>query len=161
LLPEAEVDYIVIGDGIYMFPRRDGILLGGTFEHGVWSEDVNEEARQRILAGHRALFGGMREGGRHETRKPRRRSPDRSGDDRGVRPGARGGAGAGALAREDALPRRAEPARPLRLARLPREGRYPEAPRAEGLPREAAHDGRARPGGPQSLRRVEPARPRE
>jgi D-amino-acid oxidase len=60
LLPEAEVDYIVIGDGIYMFPRRDGILLGGTFEHGVWSEDVNEEARQRILAGHRALFGGMR-----------------------------------------------------------------------------------------------------
>jgi len=60
LLPQAEVDYIVIADGLYMFPRRDGILLGGTFEHDVWSLDVNEEARARILAGHRALFEGMR-----------------------------------------------------------------------------------------------------
>jgi glycine/D-amino acid oxidase-like deaminating enzyme len=60
LLPQAEVDYIVINDGLYMFPRRDGILLGGTFEHDVWSLDVNEEARQRIVAGHRALFEGMR-----------------------------------------------------------------------------------------------------
>jgi glycine/D-amino acid oxidase-like deaminating enzyme len=60
LLPQAEVDYIVIADGLYMFPRRDGILLGGTFEHGVWGLDVNEEARQRIVAGHRALFDGMR-----------------------------------------------------------------------------------------------------
>jgi len=60
LLPQAEVDYIVIGDGLYMFPRRDGILLGGTFEHDVWSLDVNEEARRRIMAGHRALFEGMR-----------------------------------------------------------------------------------------------------
>jgi D-amino-acid oxidase len=63
LLPQPEVDYIVIDDGLYMFPRRDGILLGGTFEHDVWSLDVNEEARQRIVAGHRALFDGMREGG--------------------------------------------------------------------------------------------------
>jgi D-amino-acid oxidase len=60
LLPQPEVDYIVIGDGLYMFPRRDGILLGGTFEHNVWGLDVNEEAFRRILAGHRALFDGMR-----------------------------------------------------------------------------------------------------
>ncbi len=60
LLPQPEVDYIVISEGLYMFPRSDGILLGGTFEHGVWSLDVNEEARRRILAGHRALFGGMK-----------------------------------------------------------------------------------------------------
>ena len=32
LLPQADVDYIVIAGGLYMFPRRDGILLGGTFE---------------------------------------------------------------------------------------------------------------------------------
>jgi glycine/D-amino acid oxidase-like deaminating enzyme len=63
LLPQSEVDYIVISGGLYMFPRRDGILLGGTFERGVWEMDVNEEARQRILAGHRALFQGMRGGG--------------------------------------------------------------------------------------------------
>ncbi len=60
LLPQAEVDYIVIAGGLYMFPRRDGILLGGTFEHGDWSLEVNESTRQRIVAGHRELFQGMR-----------------------------------------------------------------------------------------------------
>jgi len=60
LLPQPEVDYITIRDGLYMFPRRDGILLGGTFDHGVWSLDVDEAVRQRMVAGHRALFEGMR-----------------------------------------------------------------------------------------------------
>jgi glycine/D-amino acid oxidase-like deaminating enzyme len=60
LLPQAEVDYIVIAGGLYMFPRRDGILLGGTFEHGNWSLEVDEATRQRIVAGHRRLFEGMR-----------------------------------------------------------------------------------------------------
>jgi glycine/D-amino acid oxidase-like deaminating enzyme len=60
LLPQPEVDYMVIAEGLYMFPRRDGILLGGTFQHNVWSLDVDEEARQRIVTGHRALFDGMR-----------------------------------------------------------------------------------------------------
>jgi glycine/D-amino acid oxidase-like deaminating enzyme len=60
LLPQPEVDYIVITDGLYMFPRRDGILLGGTFEHGNWSLDVDEATRRRILDGHHALFEGMR-----------------------------------------------------------------------------------------------------
>jgi D-amino-acid oxidase len=63
LLPQPEVDYITISDGLYMFPRRDGILLGGTFEHNVWSLDVDEAARQRIMTGHRALFEGLRETG--------------------------------------------------------------------------------------------------
>jgi D-amino-acid oxidase len=60
LLPQPEVDYIVISGGLYMFPRRDGILLGGTFEHGNWSLDVDEATRRRIVDGHRALFDGMR-----------------------------------------------------------------------------------------------------
>jgi D-amino-acid oxidase len=60
LLPQPEVDYIVITDGLYMFPRRDGILLGGTFEHGNWSLDADEATRRRIVGGHRALFDGMR-----------------------------------------------------------------------------------------------------
>ena len=60
LLPQPEVDYMVITGGLYMFPRRDGILLGGTFEHGAWSLDVDEEVRRRMVAGHRSLFEGMR-----------------------------------------------------------------------------------------------------
>jgi len=60
LLPQPEVDYIVITEGLYMFPRRGGILLGGTFQHNVWSLDVDEEARRRIMTGHRTLFEGMR-----------------------------------------------------------------------------------------------------
>ncbi len=60
LLPQAEVDYIVIAGGLYMFPRHDGIVLGGTFEHGDWSLEVSEATRQRIVAGHRELFQGMR-----------------------------------------------------------------------------------------------------
>ena len=35
LLPQPEVDYMTVGPGkIYMFPRHDGILLGGTFQRG-------------------------------------------------------------------------------------------------------------------------------
>ena len=60
LLPQDEVDYIALAGDLYMFPRRDGILLGGTHERGVESMTVNEEARQSIVAGHRALFAGMR-----------------------------------------------------------------------------------------------------
>jgi glycine/D-amino acid oxidase-like deaminating enzyme len=62
LLPQPEVDYIVIAGGLYMFPRRDGVLLGGTFEHGASSLDVNEETKARILGGHGRLFEGMRRG---------------------------------------------------------------------------------------------------
>ena len=60
LLPQPEVDYAVVTGGLYMFPRRDGIMLGGTFEHGVETLEVNREAEQRILAGHQRIFSGMR-----------------------------------------------------------------------------------------------------
>ena len=36
LLPQPELDYMTIGpNGIYMFPRHDGVLLGGSFDRGV------------------------------------------------------------------------------------------------------------------------------
>ena len=60
LLPQPDVDYIVIRDNFYMFPRADGVLLGGTFDRGNWSLEVDDEVRRRILAGHRALFEGLR-----------------------------------------------------------------------------------------------------
>ena len=60
LFPQPEVDYIVVQDGLYMFPRSDGILLGGTFERGDGSLDFDTEAEQRIVEGHQRLFAGMR-----------------------------------------------------------------------------------------------------
>jgi D-amino-acid oxidase len=60
LLPQPEVDYAMVTGGLYMFPRRDGIMLGGTFEHGVETLEVNREAEQRIIAGHQRIFSGMR-----------------------------------------------------------------------------------------------------
>lgn len=63
LLPQPEVDYAVISGDLYMFPRRDGILLGGTHERGVETLEPNLEAEKTIVAGQRALFEGMRERG--------------------------------------------------------------------------------------------------
>jgi glycine/D-amino acid oxidase-like deaminating enzyme len=59
LLPQPEVDYIVLGRG-YMFPRSDGIVLGGTHDRGDWSRTVDPAATDRIVGGHRSLFESMR-----------------------------------------------------------------------------------------------------
>ena len=60
LLPQPEIDYITLTEELYMFPRRDGILLGGTHERGVWTLEPNAEAAERVLAGHIDFFGRMR-----------------------------------------------------------------------------------------------------
>ena len=61
LQPQPEVDYAWINDeDLYMFPRRDGILLGGTHERGVESLEPDREAERRILEGHRAVADTMR-----------------------------------------------------------------------------------------------------
>lgn len=59
LLPEPEVDYNLMFDDFYMFPRQDGIMLGGTHEPGVWSMEPNPEAAARVLKGHQELFASM------------------------------------------------------------------------------------------------------
>ncbi|MEX2488004.1 MAG: FAD-dependent oxidoreductase, partial [Pseudomonadales bacterium] len=60
ILPQSEVDYLILGNrGLYMFPRRDGILLGGTFERNEWSLTPDPMATRRILDGHRAFFSAM------------------------------------------------------------------------------------------------------
>lgn len=59
LLPQPEVDYITLAGNLYMFPRRDGILLGGTTERDVWDLEVNEEAESDVLQGHARFFGGF------------------------------------------------------------------------------------------------------
>lgn len=60
LLPQPEVRYGYSGNGIYMFPRPDGILLGGTFELDQWSTTPEPASIARILAEHQRLFSGFR-----------------------------------------------------------------------------------------------------
>jgi len=61
LLPQPEVEYMTVGPSdIYMFPRRDGILLGGTHDRGNWSLDPDPAATDRILRDNGALFSSMR-----------------------------------------------------------------------------------------------------
>jgi len=61
LLPQPEVDYaMVMNDEVYMFPRQDGILLGGTHERGVSTLEPNVEAQRRIVAEHQRIFDRMR-----------------------------------------------------------------------------------------------------
>ena len=44
LLPQPEIPYAFTGEAGYMFPRADGILLGGTFELDQW-EAIPEPER--------------------------------------------------------------------------------------------------------------------
>ena len=66
LVPQPEVNYATFGGlrgtggFIHMQPRSDGIALGGTSEEGNWSLEPDENARQRIVEAHRALFAAMR-----------------------------------------------------------------------------------------------------
>jgi D-amino-acid oxidase len=61
LEPQPEIDYNVIGeDGLYMFGRRDGVVLGGTFQHGRWQTEPDDSDTARILAGNGAIFNAMR-----------------------------------------------------------------------------------------------------
>ncbi len=60
LLPQPEVEYATEPSGLYMFPRRDGILLGGTHEMGNWDMQPNREAEARIIATHAEVFRNMR-----------------------------------------------------------------------------------------------------
>jgi D-amino-acid oxidase len=63
LVPQPEVNYTVGG----MLPRSDGIVLGHTMERGVWSLEINEENRKRVVEQTMRVFNAMR---------PPTRSPD-------------------------------------------------------------------------------------
>ncbi len=70
LVPQQEVDWGISGSppdgaprgvlGIHMQPRNDGIALGGTSERGVWSLEPNQDAMQRIVSAHMAVYSAMR-----------------------------------------------------------------------------------------------------
>ena len=58
--PQPEIGYAFTGDAGYMFPRPDGIVLGGTFELDEWDATPQPETIARILASHQRLFGAFR-----------------------------------------------------------------------------------------------------
>jgi D-amino-acid oxidase len=61
LLPQPEVQYMTIGPpGAYMFPRHDGILLGGSFQRGVDNLEPDPAVTGRILQLNQGLFKAMR-----------------------------------------------------------------------------------------------------
>ncbi len=60
LVPQPELNYMYIEGPNYMFPRRDGVLLGGTFERGVGTLEPDEAVIARMLEGHKQLADGLR-----------------------------------------------------------------------------------------------------
>ncbi|MCL4721579.1 MAG: FAD-dependent oxidoreductase [Gammaproteobacteria bacterium] len=58
LAPQPALDYAVIEltTGLHLFPRPDGVLLGGTSEPGVWSLTPDPAVAERLLARHQRLF---------------------------------------------------------------------------------------------------------
>ena len=60
LAPQPEVQYAYTLPSGYMFPRADGIILGGTFERGEWSTAAEPATVHRILQSHQELFSRLR-----------------------------------------------------------------------------------------------------
>jgi D-amino-acid oxidase len=58
LLPQPEIDYCYLSSG-YMFPRRDGIILGGTWDHDNWSLAPNPEQANGILETHTSIMKNL------------------------------------------------------------------------------------------------------
>jgi glycine/D-amino acid oxidase-like deaminating enzyme len=60
LLPQPEVKYAFGGGPGYMFPRADGIILGGSFELDQWDTTPDPARIARIIERHRTFFSGFR-----------------------------------------------------------------------------------------------------
>ena len=59
LLPQPEIDYSYTapgqGSALYMFPRKTGLVLGGSHGRGDYSLDISEDELTRMIDGHAAL----------------------------------------------------------------------------------------------------------
>lgn len=59
LPPDPGVDYMTFGGGeglLYMFPRSDVLLLGGTFREGDFSRNAEPDETERIVLAHQNAF---------------------------------------------------------------------------------------------------------
>jgi hypothetical protein len=43
-----------------MFPRRDGVILGGTFDYDDWSLEPKPEQTTQILEAHAEIMKGLK-----------------------------------------------------------------------------------------------------
>jgi glycine/D-amino acid oxidase-like deaminating enzyme len=60
LEPQPEVQYAFTGGPGYMFPRPDGIILGGTFELDQWDTTPDPSTIAKIVADHKRFFASLR-----------------------------------------------------------------------------------------------------
>jgi D-amino-acid oxidase len=70
LVPQDEITYSTNGalpsantpPGVFvhMMPRHDGIVLGGTSQRGVWTTEIDDAERKRVVEAHVQLFAAMR-----------------------------------------------------------------------------------------------------
>jgi D-amino-acid oxidase len=60
LMPQPGVDYNLIHGDYYMFPRADGIVLGGTYVRGNADPTPDPEAARRLVAAHQDFFERFR-----------------------------------------------------------------------------------------------------
>ena len=67
LLPQPEVDYAYVtqseNDWLYLFPRKNCIVLGGTTVSGNWSLEPSKEESKRIMEGHAKIAQSLRVNG--------------------------------------------------------------------------------------------------
>ena len=73
LPPQSEVTYATSGGVnipqsqrnlfVHSMPRTDGIVLGGTTERGIWTTEVNEDEKKRVVETHMTLFASMKQPG--------------------------------------------------------------------------------------------------
>jgi glycine/D-amino acid oxidase-like deaminating enzyme len=59
LLPQPEINYAYVlpsrDNLLYMFPRKDGIILGGTYDKGNGSLEPDPRESERIINGHATI----------------------------------------------------------------------------------------------------------
>jgi glycine/D-amino acid oxidase-like deaminating enzyme len=60
LEPQPEVQYALTGGPGYMFPRPDGIILGGTFELDQWDTTPDPATIERIVSSQKRFFDSFR-----------------------------------------------------------------------------------------------------
>lgn len=60
LIPQPEIEYAYSFGGSYMFPRADGILLGGTYQQGEYLAEPQPQDIAEIVESHRSLMAGWR-----------------------------------------------------------------------------------------------------
>jgi len=65
LLPQPEITYSYVAhmkdNLLYMFPRKDGIVLGGTYDKGNWSFEPDKRESERIMKGHSVIADSLKE----------------------------------------------------------------------------------------------------